>query len=214
MTKEGALSLIEVLVVIAVTILLVSLVMTASIFAIRAGKGAVCVQNLGSIGKALSLYIEDNGGYLPPYYIEDVYDGHVDASSNFVDVMSQYGVDKSQWFCPLDKKSGTSRLGGMSHEYHSYVYSLAVLSRSREAPPAPNQNHLSLNVRTLAMPGESQLMFDCIDVDYKSNPGVSTGHGDYRNTLFADWHVKAVHFGTREDHCQMPDFPSDCVSGW
>jgi len=74
-TFLSAFTLIELLVVIAIIAILAALLLPALRNAKESSRSAVCMSSLRQVNVALTMYVEDYRGYLPPYYSGFLSDG-------------------------------------------------------------------------------------------------------------------------------------------
>ncbi len=191
-------TLVEILVVIAIVAIVAALLTTAFQTAIWSAKVSTCTQDLSSIGKAYDMYCEDNGGFLPPYFENAASADHPDQSQELVNTMLKFGVDKNQFFCPLDQFKGTfDQKGNYDHTYKSYTYSIGFSDLSPK-----DLNYLKINVAALPYPSQTYILMDAFIIGDPNSKIPMTGHGSWVNILFGDWHVK---------HVPTPGFDFDCT---
>ena len=108
-------TLIEVLVVVGIIALLTAILLPVFLAARERAKTTACASNLWQLHLAFSLYVADNGGYLPPYSTdfsrqETRADGTTflvpDQSAELVISLTPYVQASGGWFCPDDLYAG------------------------------------------------------------------------------------------------------------
>lgn len=113
-------TLVEFLVVVAVVGALAAITTVAANWAIVAGQQAKCASNLRQIGTAISLYANDNDGWLPG----TTHEHGVDFKQAWIFALKPYlGNCDEVRICPADPK-GKRRLeaGGTSYILNSFVF--------------------------------------------------------------------------------------------
>ncbi len=199
-------TLVELMVAIAIISIVAALLTAAFKSALWFAKVSTCTQDLSSIGKAYDLYTADNGGLLPPYFDDASSSDHPDQSKELVLTMARYGVDKRQFFCPLDKYMGRfDQEGNFDHTYKSYAYSIGFKTLS-----PPDQKWLKINIDGLSSPSRTDILMDAFVVDGRPENVPMTGHGKWVNILFGDWHVKQVTTVGFDFGCTYPGQTKAC----
>lgn len=201
---KSALTVIELLVVVSIVAVvagLLSLVVNAGLYS---AKVSACTHNLANIGKAISLYANDNGGQMPPYPSIDYVHGSVDNTGLIVSSLMPYARSKMIFFCPLDKDWNhmTSQTTA-GHASSSYMTSTAMVYLSK--PEA----YFKISLDQIKNPSVTQLMYDAFLLNTNERFG-KTSHGDWKNTLFVDGRVKHLRLGSSEDLCQLPGLGPAC----
>ena len=201
--------MVEVLVALTVVAVLSGLVSIVFRLGIKAAKTTACTSNLSQIGKALSLYVEDHDGWIPPYYLQDgqhltglKYKGK---PQDLKAALATYGPTDQMWFCGLDpyaKKSVFEHGFQQDHREMSYFYGAGVGYFSSRSKP-----FLDLNVSSLVKPASTVYLFEMGwggDGTYEEAP-----HGETNNHLYFDGHVKArpvralvCHFPGQNEGCE------------
>lgn len=110
--RPRAFTLVEVLVVAALTATLAAMLFPVFARAKLPASGTVCLSNLHSVGVAVSLYTADADGRYPRAYDpEALHDAHPEARKSgplLADVLMPYTKSRAVWRCPLDR--GVPRL--------------------------------------------------------------------------------------------------------
>ncbi|MCL4788309.1 MAG: type II secretion system GspH family protein, partial [Verrucomicrobia bacterium] len=119
LTRRGGFTLIELLVVIAIIAILASLLLPAIASAKARARACACKSNLRQIGIAMTMYAEDNRGYLPG----TMHGAGGDTNRSWIAGLAPYvgKVDEIR-LCPADPK-GRERLaaGGTSYVLNEYT---------------------------------------------------------------------------------------------
>lgn len=205
-TYRSGLTLVELLIVAAIVAILAALITVGIQAAIHAAISSACLQNLQSIGKAYSLYIEDHDGNFPPYFDNASVPMRPDNSELLVVDLGKYGADKSQFFCPLDSFSSRfDERSNYDHTYKSYAYSIGF----QTLIPA-DSTYFKLNISALRAPSMTFVLTDSFVVGDHPTPYPQTGHGDQVNVLFADWHVKQKSTHGFDFGCTYPGQTPSC----
>lgn len=201
-TRLKGFSLIEILVVLVVTAVLMLLTVTSFERFIYRSDQTVCAANLRQVGKALFLYVQDHDGNLPglagsaqrPHYRNTT----LADPSALVDYLQPYlGVPEAltrDWLnadmltCPAGiKQNNPNRELGVTHNqfFNHYTTWFGVGDRIRpfgymgkEKPDHP------VKLVNITRPSETMSL-----VDRLITPEF---HGDMRNVLFIDGHVKSL----------------------
>lgn len=99
--NQGAFTLVELLVVIAVIGILAALLLPALNGAKSSAKRTVCLGNVRQIGLAIRLYAEDHGDQLD-YYTNDVYYAYKDCILTYVGQKGNVATNLAVFTCPAD----------------------------------------------------------------------------------------------------------------
>lgn len=97
---------------IAIVAVLVAIFSAVIVNARRQGKNAGCHSNLSQIGKAMLAYAADHNDCIPPAQTSAklVGDNVPGDAVRWKELLSQYGVAKPQFFCPLDPITDLQKL--------------------------------------------------------------------------------------------------------
>lgn len=110
--RQNGFTLVEIIVVIAIVAVLVAIFSAVIVNARRQGKNAGCLANLSQIGKAMLAYAADHNDCIPPAQTSAklVGDNVPGDAARWKELLSQYGVAKQQFFCPLDPITSLQKL--------------------------------------------------------------------------------------------------------
>ena len=137
--RSAGFTLVELLVVLVVISLLFALVMVGTMTSRNKARQATCQSNLRQIGIALRMYMEDHGGFPPPYPCGM---GDTLHCENYVAAVAPYlQRTREVWFCPADPYVGQDTLPdewGVDHRFTSYELLGAYEDRGRLWLPTPN----------------------------------------------------------------------------
>ena len=201
-----AFTLVELLVVIGIVIVLAGIIATAGRAAIHATKVTVCSNNLSQIGKALEMYVADHDGFIPPYFS---YNGgesgflHKSRRDLWKKSLLTYGASDDVFYCPLDdgaRKVVERHSNVVDHTVTSYSETSGV-EHYREEKLA----YLKLSVYQLEKPSLTTYL---MDGGWNGGKNDVTMHGEMRNLLYFDGHVKEV--STHFPWCFFPGQMSGC----
>ena len=137
-SERHGFTLLELLVVVGIIALLTAILLPVFLAARERARGTACTSNLRQLHLAFSLYVADNGGYLPPYSTEHIRqltrpDGSAflvpDQSAELVLGLTPYVQASGVWFCPSDIYAGQEVVVS-GHVYNntdtSYSYAAGV----------------------------------------------------------------------------------------
>ena len=194
-------TLIDLLVAIGIIALLAAILFPAFLAGRGRARTTACASNLRQLHLALSLYVSDNGGYLPPYYTGTYRqitrgDGTTftwpDQSGDLVASVAPYVQAADIWFCPSDPFAGTEQepvIGGHDYDnrFTSYYLVAGVVYKHRQDTPYP----MRLDVPN---PAAFPLLTDrksgtVLDLPPATGPGPYSHDGRF-NVLYRDGHVK------------------------
>lgn len=186
--RPSAFTLIELLVVIAIIGVLASFLMPALARAKAKAKNAACLNNLKQLGLAITMYADDNKGYLPdaePLPSEPL--DPADPMPRISDVLARYlGSSSSRVFaCPLDSR-GRFRADGASYfEKEGSSYEWNYVYSGKKIDEIKNRGRF----RSGTIPTEKiVLMFDY--QNFHSVQNVSTNEqSSTKNAVYGDGHV-------------------------
>lgn len=197
--RDKALSLVELLVVLAIGVLLVVLLVPAVRSAQEMSRRAACLSNLKGIYTAMSSYRADNQMAWPSF--------KVDSSSSYggsdtwpVQLLS-YGAGKTMYRCPSathnQSKEWRERELGVSW-YGDYAYNRDEYGRNAAWTDAPVKH--PGGVFALENPSQSVLMIESTVYSFSAlgNPNTTpfnyerTDHAQKMNVLLADGHVEWI----------------------
>ena len=113
MRRALAVTLIEVVVVVAIILVVAGITMVVMLNSKRAAKRITCVGNLSQMGKALALYAADHDNRYPPYNTGDwtniAQNGQSTHDRNpatqFKRALLPYGMTNDQFYCPEDPQA-------------------------------------------------------------------------------------------------------------
>jgi len=190
-------TLIELLVVVGILALLAAILFPVFLAARGRARTTACASNLRQLHLALSLYVADNGGYLPPYYTGvgrqiARSDGTTfilpDQSGDLVTSVAPYVQTASIWFCPNDPFAGLEPVVN-GQEYNnkatSYYYVAGVVYRQGILYPMrlDTRNPATLPLLTDRKSGT------VLDWPPTTGPGPYSHDGRF-NMLYRDGHVR------------------------
>ena len=185
MKKENAFTLIELLVVITIIGILASLLMPALARAKAKAKDTTCLNNLKQLGLAVTMYADDNKGFLPD--AEPLPSEPLDPSNpmpRICDVLARglgvalNGTNTSAVFrCPADNQHRFEKEGS-SYEWN-YVYSGKKLDDLK----------FGYRFRGGIPTEKAMLMFDYENFHIGWNSSNTNGQTNTKNVLYGDGHV-------------------------
>ena len=129
--KRQAFTLIELLVVIAILGLLAAVLFPVFAGVRERGRQTACLSNLRQLHLAVTMYVSDNGGLLPPYGTDfgsgfgkmspKMEERNVDHAAELTAVLNPYIKEPALWYCPSDGFArAASKMGDVNHLYTSY----------------------------------------------------------------------------------------------
>ena len=189
-------TLIELLVVVGIIALLTAILLPVFLAAGERARTTACASNLRQLHLAFSLYVADNGGYLPPYVTErrDVTrpDGTtflvLDQSAELVSSLTPYVQASGIWFCPSDVYAGQEAVVG-GHVYNntdtSYLYVAGVIWLQGILTPQ-RLDFASANFPLLT----DDKAGNVLDLPPATGPGPYS-HSNKFNVIYRDGHLEA-----------------------
>jgi prepilin-type N-terminal cleavage/methylation domain-containing protein/prepilin-type processing-associated H-X9-DG protein len=121
-TKAAAFSLVELLVVTAILAILAAITFPIYRGAVLAAKRTVCINNFGSIAKAVLMYQADYDDFFPPVNYKQVGYHEANGDRTWVQTLAPYAGDFRLFTCPAD--SGRDSAGTPSGWEGYYAASL------------------------------------------------------------------------------------------
>jgi len=115
--REVGFTLVELLVVLVIISLLFALVMVGTMTSRNKARQATCQSNLRQIGVALRMYMEDHGGFPPPYQCGSGGWDTLHCETYVAAVAPYLQGDREVWFCPADPYAGQDTLWGERGDY-------------------------------------------------------------------------------------------------
>ena len=207
--QKRGFTLLELLVVVGIIALLAAILFPVFLAARGRARTTACASNLRQLHLALSLYVADNGGYLPPYYTGTHRqitrgDGTTfilpDQSEDLVTNVAPYVQAADIWFCPNDPFAGLEperAVGGRDYNnrFTSYYLVAGVVYKHRQDTPYP----MRLDVPN---PAAFPLLTDrksgtVLDLPPATGPGPYSHDGRF-NVLYRDGHVKLRGWADRD----------------
>jgi len=188
MKTQKAFTLIELLVVITIIGFLASLLMPALARAKAKGKDTACLNNLKQLGLAVTMYADENKGFLPD--AEPLPSEPLDPSNpmpRICDVIApQLGLGNSTnsstvFRCPMDNQR-RFETEGSSYEWN-YVYSGKKLDDLK----------FGYRFRGGIPTEKAMLMFDYENFHLGRNGSNTNGQTNTKNILYGDGHVAMMH---------------------
>lgn len=182
------LTLVETLIVIAITAILTGILAVVGFRAMHRAKVSACASNLMSIGKAMALYAADNNDEIPAYITHEITlpSGRLikENTEALTGMYSTYGVTKAQWKCPLDRfpephglpRWNAERPDISSYETHVNLWTIIDPDSGR------------FNLHSTPEPAKAAYLTD-VKIVYAPDD-FRTGHGKRSNGLAFDGHVK------------------------
>ena len=165
--KATGFTLIELLAVITVIGLLAGLLLPAIGRALERSKGVSCLQNLRSLGSAMTFYAGDHDGWMPMAGIQQA-----TMVPDLLNYMGQKSKDKarSAWNCPVDRKQqeravliSTTATPDLQH-YYSYGFIDAFLPKCAIDPTCSpiytQSNYFPIVRSSVARPAISPFLSD------------------------------------------------------
>ena len=195
--RRGGFTLIELLVVVGIVALLTAILLPVFLAARERARTTACASNLRQLHLAFSLYVADNGGYLPPYCTDHIHqvtrpDGSTflvpDQSQELVASLAPYVQASGVWFCPSDVYAGQEAVVS-GHVYNntdtSYFYVAGVTWRQGVLTP----------MRLDFSPASFPLLTDdkagsVLDLPPATGPGPYS-HGSRFNVIYRDGHLES-----------------------
>ncbi|MGH7244912.1 MAG: type II secretion system protein [Phycisphaerales bacterium] len=110
----GAFTLVELLIVIAVIVVLISLLAPSLRAARDSARDVRCLANLRSIGQGVVMYVNDNKERFP---VSSHTSGSITSSQSWLQSLQQYGVVSADRFCPLDPNRETRAASYATNEH-------------------------------------------------------------------------------------------------
>lgn len=168
MRKLRAFTLIELLVVIAIIAVMTGILLPSLASAKARGKQASCSSNLHQIGLGLTMYADDNRGYLP-----ETTHGVSDTNRSWIFTLAPYlgQVDRIR-ICPADPKA-QARLTN-----HASSYVMNEYTAVDKVDPFGRVLESFRNLERLRSPAQTHTVFICSD---DLSPSVFADHTHSRN---------------------------------
>lgn len=190
MANQRGLTLVELLIVVAITMILSAIATVVTFRAVHRSRVSACAANLSNIGKAIMLYSADNNDEIPAIVTKQVTlpSGGVvpEGVGALISAYSAYGAKPEIWKCPLDRfpvPYYLPRPFTASPELSSYETSLGAWNLF---DPATGRLDLGRASDLSKLPYLRDVTIEYADREER------TSHGNTRNTLFLDGHVKQV----------------------
>jgi prepilin-type processing-associated H-X9-DG protein len=153
---------------------------------VRGSHVSSCVENLRSIGAAVSIYAADSDGRIP--YYPRTGQGLTSRPGSFFESLEAYGVESEEAWCPLDKHAGT-QFSGFLHDFvdSSYAISPSLASNSDMLPDG-----VGVKLSEIESPQDQALIADNLwTVKIAGRSEWMTSHGrNSGNVLWADGRVE------------------------
>lgn len=188
MKQTRVFTLIELLVVIAIIAILAAMLLPALSKAREKARAISCTSNLKQVGVGLTMYLDDNEGFLPNAY----WDSGVGAwrpVNTYRGQMDSYVGDSKTWLCP--SKPLTSALAANSSNYQ---YNVSGRNHTKYFPPTEfiafldgtNSTVSGLDGPSFIWPNDSSNSL--LRLDFR--------HNEMLNVLYLDGHVDARRRGS------------------
>jgi type II secretory pathway pseudopilin PulG len=198
--REGAVTVVELLIVTAIIIVLASIVFVAVGGVKNQTAFISCQSNLSQLGKAMNLYANDHDGYCPPIRTDDailnisgtetpvVVKGD---QKRWVNLHNLYLKETRIFFCKADTKAGLSTPfqtidGSRSNEFTSYASGAPIDWTVLSSGVA----FVNLNVVDKKVPYATDVVAKHLDASKK--PPIFTSHGNWITELYFDGSARKV----------------------
>ncbi len=199
-------TLIELLVVVGIIALLTAILLPVFLAARERARATACASNLRQLHLAFSLYVANNGGYLPPYCTDHIRqvtrdDGTtylvLDQSQELVASVMPYVQTTGILFCPDDPFAGEEV--AVAYDYrngfgYDHVYNNTYTSSAYVAGVTWKQGALTPQ-RLDSSPASVPLLTDdkagsVLDLPPATGPGPYSHRGRF-NVIYRDGHLEA-----------------------
>jgi len=198
---SAAFTLIELLVVIAIIAILAAILFPVFARAREKGRAATCASNLKQLGQAFCMYAQDYDERFP-YAVDIVdylhpeiwnswpqYQAQIPYMPLLHDALNPYVKSKPAWSCPSDTGyNGILEISNCTFAASPTCYAQYGSSYAFRTELA----FLDRSISGMSRPAEINVLEDIHGGWHGSKGGSRQG---YRyQVLFADWHVKSLHF--------------------
>lgn len=195
--RTGGFSFIEVLLLVAISVVLVTIILPVYSSAKKKGYRTACLSNLRQMGMSIQLYAQDNDEFLPPWKnsrkdINGKSSPWHSPENLFESIMVKVR-DPGVFFCRADFYAGRDiDVFGVNHRYSSYFFNFT--------PPGAPQGIATIsgvyvNGRLNVPPADYLLIRDAnvgIPDRVDGKPAMGCNHFDGVNALFLDLHAQWV----------------------
>jgi prepilin-type N-terminal cleavage/methylation domain-containing protein/prepilin-type processing-associated H-X9-DG protein len=201
-------TLIELLVVIAIIAILAAILFPVFVSSKERARSTNCISNLKQMGEAFSMYVDNQGGYLPTYWTDHWTGRWVGGSKQYVNWASAiytYSKTSKMWRCPSVK--GDDGAVGQGYAYNYYYVSGTLYSLIRNTSrtvllcdSGADRNGRDSGSSNVAVIPPSQ------DSPW-TDVWPAARHTGVVNVLWADSHVSSNRYGT-DFYPKLKKFPT------